>query len=253
MCRCDECLEILINTNRLPEAAFFARTYLPSQVSRSVACHPDGCSCHPHLCHSVSHVKCGHCRQSGEVWTLQTVWLGLCVFGWWGGGGSCFFGGGGGGWLVGWFCSWVCVFWSGGGGQFDCFLKFSWSSHPDSLEFFFLKELAEICSVVSSCFILKKKLKIILTHTCMWDVEKNNPRHPLTCDLSSSILLPQSGVTMEKEPVLGEQEVCRLSSWPHGVWEPVSWSSGHLQSRAVCCHQKHRPPSCLCLPFSACK
>jgi len=32
----DECLDILINTNRLPEAAFFARTYLPSQISRVV-------------------------------------------------------------------------------------------------------------------------------------------------------------------------------------------------------------------------
>ncbi|CAI9740725.1 subunit beta' [Octopus vulgaris] len=32
----DECLEVLINTNRLPEAAFFARTYLPSQISRVV-------------------------------------------------------------------------------------------------------------------------------------------------------------------------------------------------------------------------
>ncbi|CAK8698584.1 coatomer subunit beta'-like isoform X2 [Clavelina lepadiformis] len=31
-----KCLELLINTNRLPEAAFFARTYLPSQVSRVV-------------------------------------------------------------------------------------------------------------------------------------------------------------------------------------------------------------------------
>lgn len=30
------CLEILINTNRIPEAAFFARTYLPSQISRVV-------------------------------------------------------------------------------------------------------------------------------------------------------------------------------------------------------------------------
>ena len=30
------CLEILINSNRLPEAAFFARTYLPSQISRVV-------------------------------------------------------------------------------------------------------------------------------------------------------------------------------------------------------------------------
>lgn len=30
------CLEILISTNRLPEAAFFARTYLPSQISRVV-------------------------------------------------------------------------------------------------------------------------------------------------------------------------------------------------------------------------
>lgn len=34
--KCEECLEILINTGRLPEAAFFARTYLPSQISRVV-------------------------------------------------------------------------------------------------------------------------------------------------------------------------------------------------------------------------
>lgn len=33
----DECLNVLISTGRLPEAAFFARTYLPSQLSRSVA------------------------------------------------------------------------------------------------------------------------------------------------------------------------------------------------------------------------
>lgn len=32
--RVDECLELLIRTNRLPEAAFFARTYAPSQISR---------------------------------------------------------------------------------------------------------------------------------------------------------------------------------------------------------------------------
>uniref|UniRef100_A0A8C2Z3R4 Coatomer subunit beta' n=1 Tax=Cyclopterus lumpus TaxID=8103 RepID=A0A8C2Z3R4_CYCLU len=32
----DQCLELLIRTNRLPEAAFLARTYLPSQVSRVV-------------------------------------------------------------------------------------------------------------------------------------------------------------------------------------------------------------------------
>ncbi|KAK2184091.1 hypothetical protein NP493_283g04003 [Ridgeia piscesae] len=32
----EDCLEVLINTGRLPEAAFFARTYLPSQVSRVV-------------------------------------------------------------------------------------------------------------------------------------------------------------------------------------------------------------------------
>ena len=32
--RTEECLEILINTGRLSEAAFFSRTYLPSQVSR---------------------------------------------------------------------------------------------------------------------------------------------------------------------------------------------------------------------------
>jgi coatomer subunit beta' len=30
----EECLELLIESNRLPEAAFLARTYLPSQVSR---------------------------------------------------------------------------------------------------------------------------------------------------------------------------------------------------------------------------
>jgi coatomer subunit beta' len=34
--RLDECLQLLIDTNRLPEAAFFARTYLPSQISRVV-------------------------------------------------------------------------------------------------------------------------------------------------------------------------------------------------------------------------
>uniref|UniRef100_A0AAF5PGX4 Beta'-coat protein n=3 Tax=Wuchereria bancrofti TaxID=6293 RepID=A0AAF5PGX4_WUCBA len=33
----DRCLEILILTNRLPEAAFFARTYCPSQVDRVVS------------------------------------------------------------------------------------------------------------------------------------------------------------------------------------------------------------------------
>ncbi|XP_013404104.1 coatomer subunit beta' isoform X1 [Lingula anatina] len=32
----EECLEVLISTGRLPEAAFFARTYLPSQISRVV-------------------------------------------------------------------------------------------------------------------------------------------------------------------------------------------------------------------------
>lgn len=36
LARLDNCLELLIKTNRLPEAAFLARTYLPSQVSRSV-------------------------------------------------------------------------------------------------------------------------------------------------------------------------------------------------------------------------
>lgn len=30
----EKCLELLITTGRLPEAAFFARTYLPSQTSR---------------------------------------------------------------------------------------------------------------------------------------------------------------------------------------------------------------------------
>jgi len=32
----EKCLEILISSNRIPEAAFFARTYLPSEVSRVV-------------------------------------------------------------------------------------------------------------------------------------------------------------------------------------------------------------------------
>jgi coatomer subunit beta' len=32
----DECLDILIENQRLPEAAFFARTYLPSQINRVV-------------------------------------------------------------------------------------------------------------------------------------------------------------------------------------------------------------------------
>ncbi|XP_047248399.1 coatomer subunit beta'-like [Girardinichthys multiradiatus] len=34
--RTDKCLELLIKTNRLPEAAFLARTYMPSHVSRVV-------------------------------------------------------------------------------------------------------------------------------------------------------------------------------------------------------------------------
>jgi coatomer subunit beta' len=34
--RLEECLEILVSSKRLPEAAFFARTYLPSQMSRVV-------------------------------------------------------------------------------------------------------------------------------------------------------------------------------------------------------------------------
>jgi len=33
----EKCLDVLISTGRLPEAAFFARTYLPDQVSRIVA------------------------------------------------------------------------------------------------------------------------------------------------------------------------------------------------------------------------
>lgn len=32
----DECLQLLIDTNRLPEAAFFARTYMPSKMSSIV-------------------------------------------------------------------------------------------------------------------------------------------------------------------------------------------------------------------------
>lgn len=34
--RLEDCLEILVKSGRLPEAAFFARTYLPSQISRIV-------------------------------------------------------------------------------------------------------------------------------------------------------------------------------------------------------------------------
>ena len=37
----EKCLEILIKTNRLPEAAFLARTYLPSHVSRYCSSKPD--------------------------------------------------------------------------------------------------------------------------------------------------------------------------------------------------------------------
>lgn len=33
----DRCLDVLIETGRLPEAAFFARTYCPSQVARVVS------------------------------------------------------------------------------------------------------------------------------------------------------------------------------------------------------------------------
>ena len=32
----DKCLQILLDSNRIPEAAFFARTYLPSEISRIV-------------------------------------------------------------------------------------------------------------------------------------------------------------------------------------------------------------------------
>ena len=32
----ERCLDILVETDRLPEAAFFARTYVPSQVARVV-------------------------------------------------------------------------------------------------------------------------------------------------------------------------------------------------------------------------
>lgn len=34
LCRLEVCLDLLISTGRLAEAAFFARTYLPSQISR---------------------------------------------------------------------------------------------------------------------------------------------------------------------------------------------------------------------------
>ena len=32
----ERCLEILLTSNKIPEAAFFARTYLPSEISRVV-------------------------------------------------------------------------------------------------------------------------------------------------------------------------------------------------------------------------
>jgi len=32
----EKCLDLLISTGRLPEAAFFARTYLPSHTSRYI-------------------------------------------------------------------------------------------------------------------------------------------------------------------------------------------------------------------------
>ena len=32
----EKCLQILLDSNRIPEAAFFARTYLPSEISRIV-------------------------------------------------------------------------------------------------------------------------------------------------------------------------------------------------------------------------
>lgn len=32
----DKCLDILIKTDRIPEAAFFARTYVPSRISEVV-------------------------------------------------------------------------------------------------------------------------------------------------------------------------------------------------------------------------
>ncbi|VDN24008.1 unnamed protein product [Gongylonema pulchrum] len=41
----DKCLEILISTGRLPEAAFFARTYCPSQVDRVVSLWKDKITC----------------------------------------------------------------------------------------------------------------------------------------------------------------------------------------------------------------
>lgn len=33
----DKCVNILVETNRIPEATFFAHTYCPSQVSRLVS------------------------------------------------------------------------------------------------------------------------------------------------------------------------------------------------------------------------
>jgi coatomer subunit beta' len=42
--RLDECLQILVDTNRLPEAAFFARTYLPSKVPAIVKLWKEGLS-----------------------------------------------------------------------------------------------------------------------------------------------------------------------------------------------------------------
>ena len=43
MGRLSQCVDILVNTNRLPEAAFFARTYLPSRISEVGARCQAGC------------------------------------------------------------------------------------------------------------------------------------------------------------------------------------------------------------------
>ena len=42
--RLAQCVDILIASSRLPEAAFFARTYLPSRISEVILASECGCS-----------------------------------------------------------------------------------------------------------------------------------------------------------------------------------------------------------------
>lgn len=47
----DKCLEVLIKSNRLPEAAFFAKTYCPSKITGIVKLWKESLSkTHPIIC-----------------------------------------------------------------------------------------------------------------------------------------------------------------------------------------------------------